>query len=213
MGVPTSACATARARRGACCATRAPTRRSVVSQDSPLTTGGCGSSRVWARTRPGCCKSISRPPTRRRSRRTADPRRYTLQAVAFLRQRLEWEVVDSSVAGDLAALKAVHDGDFTIDSRDVKDAKWIVSYNVPDGPIYYYVYDRATKRGELLFTHRPKLEQYTLAKMQAISFTARDGMTIYGYLTLPAGVEPKNLPLVLDVHGGPWGRDTWGWNR
>src|SRR5439155_15762217 len=69
------------------------------------------------------------------------------------------EVVDSSVAGDLAALKAVRDGDFTIDSRDVKDAKWIVSYNVPDGPIYYYVYDRATKRGELLFTHRPKLEQ------------------------------------------------------
>ncbi len=141
------------------------------------------------------------------------PRRHTLQAVAFLRQRLEWEVVDSSVAGDLAALKAVRDGDFTIDSRDVKDAKWIISYNVPDGPIYYYLYDRATKRAELLFTHRPKLEQYTLAKMQPISFAARDSMTIYGYLTLPAGVEPKNLPLVLDVHGGPWGRDTWGWNR
>lgn len=108
------------------------------------------------------------------------PRRHTLQAVAFLRQRLEWEVVDQSVAGDLAALKAVRDGDFTIDSRDVKDAKWIVAYNVPDGPIYYYIYDRAGKRADLLFTHRPKLEQYTLAKMQPISFTARDGMTIYG---------------------------------
>jgi len=142
-----------------------------------------------------------------------DPATHALQAVAFLRQRLEWQVVDGSVAGDFAALKAVRDGDFTIDSRDLKATRWLVSYSVADGPIYYYAYDRSTKRAELLFTHRPKLERYTLAQMQPISFTARDGMTIYGYLTLPPGVERKNLPLVLNVHGGPWGRDVWGWNR
>ncbi|MFH4268359.1 prolyl oligopeptidase family serine peptidase, partial [Acinetobacter baumannii] len=53
---------------------------------------------------------------------------------------------------------------------------------------------------------------YKLAKMQPISFKARDGMTIYGYLTLPVGVQPRNLPMVLLVHGGPWSRDTWGYN-
>jgi dipeptidyl aminopeptidase/acylaminoacyl peptidase len=56
------------------------------------------------------------------------------------------------------------------------------------------------------------LEKYRLAKMTPISFTARDGMKIYGYLTLPPGAEPKNLPLVLDVHGGPWGRNKWGYS-
>lgn len=141
------------------------------------------------------------------------PAKHTLQAVAFLRQRLEWEVIDRQVAGDFAALKAVRDGDFTVDSRDLKDTKWLVAYTVADGPIYYYLYDRGNKRAELLFTHRPKLEQYTLAKMQPISFPARDGMTLFGYLTLPPGVEPKGLPMVLDVHGGPWGRDVWGYNR
>ena len=49
--------------------------------------------------------------------------------------------------------------------------------------------------------------------MNPIEFTARDGMKIYGYLTTPAGMDAKNLPMVLFVHGGPWGRDVWGFNR
>jgi dipeptidyl aminopeptidase/acylaminoacyl peptidase len=49
--------------------------------------------------------------------------------------------------------------------------------------------------------------------MKPIEFTARDGMKLYGYLTTPAGVEPKSLPMVEFVHGGPWGRDEWGYNR
>ncbi|MDO8630913.1 MAG: S9 family peptidase, partial [Phycisphaerales bacterium] len=51
-----------------------------------------------------------------------------------------------------------------------------------------------------------------LAKMKPISFAARDGLTVNGYLTLPPGVEPKNLPMVLNVHGGPWARDNWGYD-
>ena len=143
----------------------------------------------------------------------ADPAKHTLQAVSLLRERLEWRVVDPLLTKDFAALQAVRDGDFTIDSRDLKNTKWVVTYNVADGPLYYYLYDRAQRKAQLLFTHRPKLEQYTLAKMQPISFAARDGMKIYGYLTLPPGSDRKALPLVLDVHGGPWGRDQWGYNR
>jgi dipeptidyl aminopeptidase/acylaminoacyl peptidase len=48
--------------------------------------------------------------------------------------------------------------------------------------------------------------------MQPISFSSRDGLTIHGYLTLPKGVAAENLPTVLVVHGGPWARDTWGYD-
>ena len=52
-----------------------------------------------------------------------------------------------------------------------------------------------------------------MSEMQPISFTTRDGLTIHGYLTLPTGIkEVKNLPVVVNPHGGPWARDSWGWN-
>jgi dipeptidyl aminopeptidase/acylaminoacyl peptidase len=140
------------------------------------------------------------------------PTRHSLQAVQFTRQRLEWQAMDSAVNADLGVLKGVHDGDFTIDSRDRADKKWIVTYVVSDGPVAYYLYDRPTRRASLLFVHRQALERYQLAKMESVTFPARDGLRLYGYLTLPVGKEPKNLPMVMLVHGGPWGRDIWGYS-
>ena len=140
------------------------------------------------------------------------PRRHTLEAVQFVRARREWKIMDDSLRADFDALRKVRDGDFGITSSDLEDQTWIVAYIVDDGPVYYYSYDRATKQATLLFSSQPALERYALAKMQPVAFTARDGMTIHGYLTLPPGVEPKNLPLVLDVHGGPWARDVWGYS-
>lgn len=138
------------------------------------------------------------------------PRKRTLEAVAFLRARLEWVVLDATLQPDFDALQAAEEGDFYIISRDLDDTTWIVAFSRDDAPSRYYTYHRATRTLSFLFTSRSDLEQYTLAKMQPISFTARDGMTLYGYLTLPVGVEPKYLPLVLMVHGGPWARDVWG---
>ena len=51
-----------------------------------------------------------------------------------------------------------------------------------------------------------------LAPMKPIEFKTRDGLTIHGYLTLPLGRDPKNLPVVVNPHGGPWARDTWGYS-
>jgi dipeptidyl aminopeptidase/acylaminoacyl peptidase len=119
-------------------------------------------------------------------------------------------VIDPSVKADFDALRRVRDGDFSVVSRDLADKTWLVVYDLDDAPVTYYTYDRATKQAAKLFTNRPALEKYKLAKMKPISFKARDGMTIYGYLTLPVDKEPRNLPMVLNVHGGPWGRDTWG---
>ena len=141
-----------------------------------------------------------------------NPKTRVLEAVPFERARKEWQVVDKTVQADFDALKKTRDCDFNVVSRDLDDKTWIVSCDLDDAPVTFYSYDRATKSATLLFTARPALEKYKLAKMQPISIRARDGMTLYGYLTLPPG-GGKNFPMVLDVHGGPWGRDTWGLNN
>lgn len=138
------------------------------------------------------------------------PTKHTLEAVEFVRDRSEWILVDKSLQADFDVIRRVRDGDFYVVSRDLADKTWIVSYVVDDGPVPFYVYDRASEKTTFLFSNRPALERYRLAKMQPIAFQARDGLTVHGYLMLPVGLEPKNLPLVLNVHGGPWGRDTWG---
>lgn len=155
------------------------------------------------------------------------PKTNQLQAVQFVRARSEWIAIDKTIEADLQALRQVRKGDLVIANRDLNDTTWLVSYVEDDAPIYSYTYDRATKKATLLFSNRPRLEQYTLAEMKPVSFKARDGLTLHGYLTLPVGpvgpVSPLNplsnaakapnaLPMVLNVHGGPWARDVWGWN-
>ena len=139
------------------------------------------------------------------------PRTSKLQAVVFLRERRDFQVIDKDLEADLDTLKTVRDADISNISRDLADDKWIVTFEGDDAPIYYYLYDRPAKKATLLFSNRPALEKYKLAKVKPIQYKARDGMTIYGYLTTPAGQEPKNLPMVVFPHGGPWGRDLWGY--
>jgi len=67
-------------------------------------------------------------------------------------------------------------------------------------------------RLERLFDSAPWLVEEELAEVRPIQYTSRDGLTIHGYLTLPAGREPRNLPLVVNPHGGPWHRDVWGFD-
>jgi dipeptidyl aminopeptidase/acylaminoacyl peptidase len=140
------------------------------------------------------------------------PKKHHVQAVAFTKERTNWQVLDKSIEADYQAIRKIHDGDFFLINRDDADKTWLVGFTSDHGPVPYYAYDRATKKATFLFTNRPTLEKYKLASMQPISFTSRDGLAIHGYLTLPVGVEPKNLPMVLNVHGGPWGRDGWGLN-
>ena len=140
------------------------------------------------------------------------PTRRNVQAVAFNRDMVEWKVLDKSIADDFEVLSKLHGGEFDVVSRDLADKTWLVTYKVDNGPAVTYVYDRDSKKAEVLFTNMPKLEKYTLAPMKPISFKSRDGLTIHGYLTTPVGKEAKNLPAVLLVHGGPWGRDSWGFN-
>lgn len=140
------------------------------------------------------------------------PKTSKLQAVVFLRERRDFQVIDKDIEADLNALKKVRDADISNLSRDLADDKWIVTFEGDDAPIYYYLYDRPTRKATLLFSNRPALEHYQLAKVKPVQYKARDGMTIYGYLTIPPDKEAKNLSMVVFPHGGPWGRDLWGYD-
>jgi dipeptidyl aminopeptidase/acylaminoacyl peptidase len=139
------------------------------------------------------------------------PTTRAVQAVAFSRDKLAWQVLDPSVAADFEALAKLHAGEFRMSTRSLDDHLWFVAYTTDDGPVSYYAYDRPSKTGTRLFSHQPKLEGLALASLQPISYRSRDGLTIHGYLTPPVGVPAKDLPTVLLVHGGPWARDTWGY--
>jgi len=77
----------------------------------------------------------------------------------------------------------------------------------------YYLYDDSTDELKHLANVSPWINEDDMASMKPISYKSRDGLTIHGYLTLPKGMEnAKNLPVVVNVHGGPWARDRWGFN-
>jgi dipeptidyl aminopeptidase/acylaminoacyl peptidase len=139
-----------------------------------------------------------------------------IEAVAFIRARTEWTPLNEEGQRNLDELTQVRDGDLQILSRDDADDLWTVAYVTDDGPVYYYLYNRVSHSAELLFSNRPALGVYQMAKITPIEFVARDGMTLYGYLTLPpqnaAQAITQKWPLVLFVHGGPWARDTWGFS-
>jgi dipeptidyl aminopeptidase/acylaminoacyl peptidase len=140
------------------------------------------------------------------------PDTYEIQAVAFDRARTEWTVLDPSIGHDFDAIRSLHHGDVSIISRDDADRTWIVAFSSDREPTAFFEYDRRTERGHLLFHSKPDLLNYTLAPMEPIELTARDGLTLRGYITYPTGLERRGLPMVVNVHGGPHARDTWGYD-
>ena len=76
----------------------------------------------------------------------------------------------------------------------------------------YYYYDIEADRLTKIADVSPWIDENDLSEMQPVSYTSRDGLTIPAYLTLPKGKEAKNLPVVINPHGGPWVRDNWTYN-
>jgi dipeptidyl aminopeptidase/acylaminoacyl peptidase len=138
------------------------------------------------------------------------PTKREIQAVSFYKDKQEWQILDRNIAEDFEAIGKFRPGEF-FTSSNLADTTWLVVYMTDDGPYYYYVFDRTSKTFTFLFSNQPKLEGLPLSSMEPISYTARDGLTIHGYLTKPVGVSTP-VPTVLLVHGGPWARDTWGYD-
>ena len=126
------------------------------------------------------------------------------------RQRIYPEEED--FARDLALLKEnLPDGNFAFRSATNDSRLRLVGVERDVDPGSMYLFNRETGKIEKLYESRPELPSEHLASMEAIRYTARDGTEIPAYLTLPKGVEPRNLPVVVHPHGGPWARDTWGY--
>ncbi len=134
------------------------------------------------------------------------------QSVIFAKDRDEWVHLDTSFGAEVEQLQTRLRGEIGI-SRSVRsDRRWLVTDAPSDGAVHYYTYDRDAETLDFLFAHKPQLDDYVLAPMQPFAFTARDGLEVHGYVTFPPGIERRDLPAVLNVHGGPWARDDWGFD-
>ncbi len=140
-----------------------------------------------------------------------NPRTHRLEAIAFVRAKVEWQFLDPEIQQDFETLARQHEGELSIVSRSYDDGYWVVAYAADTAPSTYYLYDRAAKTTSFLFAARPELANYQLARMEPVTIRARDGLMLPAYLTMPEGVE-RPAPMVLLVHGGPWARDVWGYN-
>ena len=140
-------------------------------------------------------------------------------AASFIYDRQQWEVLDTSVAGDFDYLSGLEDGEMNIVGQSRDNRRWLIAFTVDDGATRFYYYDRDLGAAEFLATDRPEIDALPLANMAPQVVESRDGLAMVSYLTLPRwietspdGVPEKPLPMVLLVHGGPWARDFWGYN-
>ncbi|HJD54561.1 MAG TPA: S9 family peptidase [Rickettsia endosymbiont of Proechinophthirus fluctus] len=150
---------------------------------------------------------------------TVHPTKQTPQAVYIDYDRVSYKILDKDIEDDIKYLQSIDRGDLIINSRTLDDKTWIVAYMADNTPVKYYKYDRTNKKAEFLFTNRKELEQYNLAKMIPIIIKSRDGLDLVSYITFPNDVKlnknnipDRKVPLILNVHGGPWVRDSWGYN-
>jgi len=137
-----------------------------------------------------------------------DPKTGAIQAVKFEYLTPRWEFLDAALKADFETIGKVAPGFIRLVSRDHDDHSWIVATSGPSVPVTYYSYVRGTKQVTALFTDNPALAKYKLAGKKAVVIKARDGFELVCYLALPPGVEPRRLPLIASIHGGPNFRDT-----
>ena len=135
-----------------------------------------------------------------------------LLAVRYLGERQVIRPLDPDFAEVLARLEALSVGDITRLSSDEAGRRWVVGFNDDRDPGATYLYDHSSGQSRLLYRPLPHLAPESLAPMRPVTIPSRDGLALHSYLTLPVGVEPDKLPLVLVVHGGPWYRDSWGFD-
>ena len=153
-----------------------------------------------------------------RAFRVCDPRLVATESVQpglgvrYLGERQVIHALDPSFAEVLKNLEQLSDGDVGELSADDSGLKWVVSFVHDRDPSVTYFYDHSTGASRQLFRPYPHLDPHAMAPMTPVTITARDGLDLPSYLTLPVGAEPEGLPMVLLVHGGPWYRDSWSFD-
>lgn len=140
-------------------------------------------------------------------------KRKVLTAVRYTTWKTERKFFDEETRKMFERLqREFPDDEVAITSTNKNEDKFIVvTYNDRTRGTYYF-YDKNTDKIEKLHEISPWLDSENLAEMKPITYKSRDGLTINGYLTVPKGAEAKNLPVVINPHGGPWARDVWRFN-
>lgn len=135
-----------------------------------------------------------------------------LIGVRYYGERQVIQPLTPHFASVLEHVEALSDGDLGALSSDVQGRRWVAAFTHDREPGVTWLYDHATGEARVLFRPRPDLDPDAMAPMTPVTITARDGLPLPSYLTLPVGVDPVGLPTVLIVHGGPWTRDAWGFD-
>jgi dipeptidyl aminopeptidase/acylaminoacyl peptidase len=130
--------------------------------------------------------------------------------VTWKTQRKFFDRESGAMYADVQAMLPGYEVSFV--SANKAEDKFVIATSSDKTRGKRYLYDKATKKLELLADVSPWLPESELADMKPVQYKARDGLAINGYLTLPKGVAAKNLPVVINPHGGPWARDTWRFN-
>ncbi|MBV9269381.1 MAG: S9 family peptidase, partial [Acidobacteriaceae bacterium] len=127
------------------------------------------------------------------------------------RQRMYWK--DASYETDYKWLQSKLPGkEIGFGSHTRDESTWVISARSDVEPGETYLFDRKAKTFQLQYRVRDEIPRDALASMQPVHYKSSDGLEIPGYLTVPKGVPAKNLPLIVFPHGGPWGRDQWGYD-
>jgi len=137
----------------------------------------------------------------------------TIEATVYEDDRKQIYFKDKKIEkiyGDIK--KRLGDRDIDFQSATSDEQKFlVVSFSDVD-PGTVWTYDVKSKNLSTLYQVRENLDRNALSPMKAVKYKSSDGLEIPAYLTIPKGSDGKNLPTVLFIHGGPWGRDSWGYS-
>jgi dipeptidyl aminopeptidase/acylaminoacyl peptidase len=148
-----------------------------------------------------------------------EPRTHEPQAYSVNYLHTQITPLTPDAGKDIQRLRGTLGPQYSVTSRTLDDRKWIVVVDDPVHVLSTYLYDRDSGQVSKLFDQRPELANAPLQPMLAREIRTRDGKTLVAYLTLPRGSDDnhsgkpgKPVPLVLNVHGGPWARDSYGFD-
>lgn len=148
-----------------------------------------------------------------------DPRTHEPFAYALDFIRPEWHAISSEYVDVIARLNGQLTGGSQVLAQSLNNQFWTIYTDESDSSPIYNVFDASTGELNELFVTNPKLNEQPLVKMHGLVIRSRDDKELVSYLTLPLESDPDQdgkptnpVPLVMLVHGGPWGRDVYGYS-